>query len=44
MPRNLAVSRLDPNSPQDNVRAGVLYLGTLLRSAGGDPAIAAAGY
>ncbi len=41
---NLAKSRLDPTSPQDNVRAGVLYLGSLLRSSGGDPATAAAGY
>jgi len=41
---NLATSRLDPASPQDNVRAGVLYLGSLLRSSGGDPATAAAGY
>jgi len=41
---NLAPSRLDPTSPRDNVRAGVLYLRSLLRSAGGDPATAAAGY
>ncbi len=41
---NLASSRLDPASPQDNVRAGVLYLRSLLRTSGGDPAIAAAGY
>jgi len=41
---NLASSRLDPASPQDNVRAGVLYLRSLLRSSGGDPATAAAGY
>ena len=41
---NLAKSKLDPNSPQDNVKAGVLYLRSLLRSSGGDPATAAAGY
>jgi len=41
---NLASNRLDPASPQDNVRAGVLYLRSLLRSSSGDPAIAAAGY
>ena len=41
---NLAKSRLDPDSARDNVRAGVLYLGSLLRASGGDPATAAAGY
>jgi soluble lytic murein transglycosylase-like protein len=41
---NLAKGRLDPASPQHNVRAGVLYLRSLLRTAGGDPATAAAGY
>ncbi len=41
---NLASGQLDPKSPQDNVRAGVLYLRSLLRSASGDPATAAAGY
>ncbi len=41
---NLATRRLDPSSAQDNVRAGVLYLGSLLRSTGGDPALAVASY
>ena len=42
--QNLARHRLDPASPQENVHAGVLYLGQLLRDAGGDPATAIAGY
>ncbi len=42
--QNLAGRRLDPSSPQENVRAGVLYLGRLLRDSGGDPATAVAGY
>lgn len=42
--QNLARRRLDPNSAQENVRAGVLYLGNLLRNSGGDPATAIAGY
>jgi LysM repeat protein len=42
--QNLAGRRLDPNSPHENVRAGVLYLGRLLRDSGGDPATAIAGY
>jgi soluble lytic murein transglycosylase-like protein len=42
--QNLAGRRLDPNSAQENVRAGVLYLGNLLRNSGGDPATAIAGY
>ena len=41
---NLGAGTLDPDSPQDNVKAGVLYLRSLLRSAGGDPEVAAAGY
>jgi soluble lytic murein transglycosylase-like protein len=41
---NLARRRLDPSLPIDNVGAGVLYLGHLLRETGGDPALAAAGY
>jgi soluble lytic murein transglycosylase-like protein len=41
---NLTRTRLDPTSAADNVRAGVLYLGSLLRSTGGDPATAVAGY
>jgi soluble lytic murein transglycosylase-like protein len=42
--QNLAARHLDPNSALDNVGAGVLYLGRLLRETGGDPAMAAAGY
>jgi N-acetylmuramoyl-L-alanine amidase len=41
---NLARRRLDPSSAIDNVGAGVLYLGHLLRESGGDPSLAAAGY
>ena len=41
---NLASGPLDPNSPTDNVKAGVLYLGRLLRMTGGDQATAVAGY
>ena len=40
----LAARALDPNSALDNVNAGVLYLGQLLRDAGGDPAGALASY
>jgi LysM repeat protein len=36
--------RLNPFSAEDNVHAGALYLGNLLRETGGDPALAAAGY
>src|SRR3954462_13286182 len=42
--KNLALRRLDPANPIDNVGAGVLYLGNLLKETGGDPAMAAAGY
>ena len=42
--KNLALRQLNPANPIDNVGAGVLYLGRLLREAGGDPAMAAAGY
>src|SRR3954463_16387869 len=42
--KNLALRRLDPGNPIDNVGAGVLYLGNLLKQTGGDPAMAAAGY
>jgi soluble lytic murein transglycosylase-like protein len=42
--RNLASRQLDPNSPTDNVHAGTLYLGQLLKETGGDPVTAAAGY
>jgi soluble lytic murein transglycosylase-like protein len=41
---NLARRQLDPNVPIDNVGAGVLYLGHLLRQTGGDEATAAAAY
>jgi len=41
---NLAARQLDPSSAIDNVGAGVLYLGHLLRETGGDPAMAAAAY
>lgn len=42
--RNLAKRQLDPNSASDNVHAGTLYLGSLLKETGGDPVTAAAGY
>jgi soluble lytic murein transglycosylase-like protein len=42
--QNLASAPLNPASAEDNVRAGSLYLGRLLRETGGDPALAAAGY
>lgn len=41
---NLAKRQLDPTSALDNVGAGVLYLGALLKETGGDQALAAAGY
>jgi LysM repeat protein len=41
---NLAQSRLNPASAEDNVRAGSLYLGQLLRDTAGDPRMAAAAY
>jgi LysM repeat protein len=41
---NLAGSKLDPTSANDNVRAGSLYLAHLLRQTNGDPALAAAAY
>jgi LysM repeat protein len=42
---NLAVAPpLSPASAQDNVRAGVTLLHSLLNQTGGDPAMAAAGY
>jgi N-acetylmuramoyl-L-alanine amidase len=40
----LAAGPLDPASPGDNVRAGVLYLGQLLRDTGGDERTAVAAY
>jgi N-acetylmuramoyl-L-alanine amidase len=36
--------QFDPNSAADNVQAGVMYLGTLLRDFGGDEATAVASY
>ena len=41
---NLAAAPLSPTSPEDNVRAGSLYLARLLRETGGDVRLAAAGY
>ncbi len=41
---NLAKRQLDPASATDNVGAGVLYLGSLLRETGGDQRTAAAAY
>jgi len=41
---NLAQTRLNPDSPADNVHAGSLYLAQLLRDTNGDPALAAAAY
>jgi soluble lytic murein transglycosylase-like protein len=40
----LASGPLDPASPLDNVKAGVMYLGQLLRDSGGNEALAAAHY
>ena len=42
--QNLAMGPLSPTSPEDNVRAGSLYLARLLRETGGDARLAAAGY
>jgi LysM repeat protein len=42
--QSLSTRALDPNSAIDNVHAGALYLGQLLRDTGGDPAAAAAAY
>jgi soluble lytic murein transglycosylase-like protein len=42
--RNLASAPLDPASATDNVRAGSLYLASLLRETGGDMRMAAAAY
>jgi len=41
---NLAGRSLDPDSPQENVHAGVMYLGQLIADAGGDESLAVAGY
>ena len=42
--RNLTATPLDPTSAADNVRAGSLYLASLLRDTGGDARMAAAAY
>jgi soluble lytic murein transglycosylase-like protein len=42
--RNLGVGPLSSTSAEDNVRAGSAYLASLLREAGGDVRLAAAGY
>jgi LysM repeat protein len=42
--QNLADRQLDPDSAEDNVRAGAMYLARLLRDAGGDERLATAGY
>ena len=42
--RNLTTTPLDPTSAADNVRAGSLYLASLLRETGGDTRMAAAAY
>ena len=41
---NLADTQLNPDSPTDNVKAGVLYLRQLLNETGGDENTAIAGY
>jgi soluble lytic murein transglycosylase-like protein len=41
---NLTSQQLNPDSAEDNVRAGSLYLARLLRDAGGDERLATAGY
>jgi N-acetylmuramoyl-L-alanine amidase len=42
--RNLTDHQLDPTSAADNVHAGTMYLGQLLKETRGDPALAAAAY
>jgi soluble lytic murein transglycosylase-like protein len=42
--QRLSSRQLDPNSALDNVQAGSLYLGQLLRDTGGDPGMTAAAY
>ena len=42
--KNLASAPMNPTSAEDNVRVGSLYLARLLRDAGGDARLAAAGY
>jgi len=41
---NLAGRAMDPASPQENVRAGVMYLDQLIADSGGDETTAVAGY
>jgi len=41
---NLAGHTLNPDSPQDNVHAGVLYLARLIDDAGGDESLGVAAY
>ena len=41
---NLASAPLDPSSAEDNVHAGAMYLGQLLKQTGGDVETATAGY
>src|SRR5262249_50867191 len=41
---NLSRTKLNPDSAEDNVRAGSMYLADLLRQTNGDPAMAAAAY
>ena len=41
---SLAGRPLDPDSPKENVHAGVMYLGQLIADAGGDESRAVAGY
>ena len=42
--QNIAGHPLDPNSPLENVHAGVMYLGQLVSDSGGDEGLAAAYY
>jgi soluble lytic murein transglycosylase-like protein len=42
--QNLTTQQLNPDSAEDNVRAGALYLARLLRDTGGDERLATAGY
>ena len=41
---NLALRQLVPSLPDENIHAGVLYLGELISNAGGDERLAVAGY
>jgi soluble lytic murein transglycosylase-like protein len=42
--QNLTSRQLNPDSAEDNVRAGAMYLARLLRDTGGDERLATAGY